>query len=118
MVVIAALRGAFGVAARPGGDIHREHRRVGVGQATCQQVAQPLGIDLATAQGGVDAAPAAPVSRLQAQVGQGGDRLGAEQRVAQLEQRVGAAGEAGVQFGPEVAEPREGEGWHRHDRAA
>jgi hypothetical protein len=58
------------------------------------------------------------VDRLQAQVRQRRDRLGAQQRVAELEQRIGAAGAAGVQLSPEVAEPREGEGWHRHGRAA
>ena len=46
------------------------------------------------------------------------DCLGAQQRVAQLEQRIGAADVAGVQLSPEAAEPREGEGWHRHGRAA
>jgi hypothetical protein len=47
-----------------------------------------------------------------------GDRWGAQQRVAQLEQRIGAAGVAGVQLGSEGAEPRKGGSWHRHDRAA
>jgi hypothetical protein len=58
------------------------------------------------------------VDRLQAQVRQRRDRLGAQQRVAQLEQRIGAAGEAGVQLSPELTEPRQGEGWHRHGHAA
>jgi hypothetical protein len=118
MVVVAALRGAFGVAARPGGHVHGEHQRVGIGQAAREQVAQPLGVDAAAGQGGVAAAPAALVDRLQAQVRQRRDRLGAQQRVAQLEQRIRAAGEAGVQLSPELAESHQGEGWHRHDRAA
>jgi hypothetical protein len=46
------------------------------------------------------------------------DRLGAQQRVAKLEQRIGAAGEAGVQLSSEAAEPSEGKAWHRHGRAA
>jgi hypothetical protein len=58
------------------------------------------------------------VGRLQAQVRQRGDRRGAQQRVAELEQRIGAAGEAGVQLSPEQAEPREGGSWHQHGRAA
>jgi hypothetical protein len=58
------------------------------------------------------------MDRLQAQVRQRPDRLGAQQRVAELEQGIGAAGEAGVQLAPEPAEPRKGEGWHRHGRAA
>ena len=105
-------------AARPGGDVHREDRRVGARQAACQQVAQPLGIDLAAGQRGVGAAPATPIDRLQAQVRQRRDRLSAQQRIAQLEQRVSAAGAAGVQLGPERTQPREGGSWHRHDRAA
>jgi hypothetical protein len=118
MVVIAALGRAFGVAARPGGHIHREHQRVSVGKAADQQVAQPLAVDAPTGQGGVAAAPAALVDRLQAQVRQRRDRLGAQQCVAQLEQRIGAAGVAGVQLGPELTESHQGEGWHRHSRAA
>jgi hypothetical protein len=118
VVVVAALRRALGVAARPGGHVHREHQRVGGRQAAREQVAQPLGIDLAAGQRGVGAAPATPADRLQAQVRQRPDRRGAQQRVAQLEQRIGAAAEAGVQLGPETAQPREGEGWHRHGRAA
>jgi hypothetical protein len=118
MVVIAAAWRAFGVAARPGRDVHREHRRVAIRQVAGEQVTQPLGVDAPAGQGGVDAAPAAPADRLQAQVGQRWDRLGAQQRVAQLEQRVSPASEHGVQLGPERAQPREGKGWHRHDRAA
>jgi hypothetical protein len=118
VVVVAALRGAFGVAARPGGHVDREHQRVGVGQGGDQQVAQPLDLDATTGQGGVGAAPAALVDRLQAQVRQRRERWGAQQRVAQLDQGVGAAGEAGVQLGPEPAEPREVGSWQQHGRAA
>jgi hypothetical protein len=118
MIVVAALGRALGVTARPGGHIHREHQRVGVGQEAHQQIPQPLGVDAAAGQGGIDAAPAPLVGRLQAQVGQRRDRRGAQQRVIQLEQRIGTAGEAGVQLAPEAAEPRQGEGWHRHGHAA
>jgi hypothetical protein len=90
-----------------------------VGKAACEQVAQPLGVDAAAGQGGVDAAPAAPMDWFQAQVRQRRDRPGsAQQRVAQLEQRIGTAGEAGVQLSPEQAEPRKGGSWHQHGRAA
>ena len=89
MVVEAAAWRALGVAARPGGHIYGEHQRVGGRQAARQQVAQPLGVDAAAGKGGVDAAPAAPADRFQAQVGQRRDRLGAQQRVAEFEQRVG-----------------------------
>jgi hypothetical protein len=118
MVVRAALRRALGVTARPGGHVHGEDQRVGVRQAADQQVAQPVFVDPATGEGGVDAAPAAPVGRFQAQVRQRRERLGAQQRIAQLEQRIGAAWEAGMQLGPEGAEPRKGGSWHRHGRAA
>jgi hypothetical protein len=37
------------------------------------------------------------------------ERLGAQQRIAQLEQRIGAAWEAGMQLVAERAEQREGE---------
>jgi hypothetical protein len=58
------------------------------------------------------------VDRLQAQVWQRRDRLGAQQRVAKLEQRIRAVGEAGVQLSPERTEPRKGGSWHQHGRAA
>jgi hypothetical protein len=58
------------------------------------------------------------VGRLQAQVRQRRERLGAQQRITKLEQRVGAAWEAGVQLGPELAEPREGERWRQHGGTA
>jgi site-specific DNA recombinase len=119
MVVVATRRGAFGVAAWPGGHVHGEHRRVGGRQHAHQQVAQPLGIDLTAGQGGVDAAPAAPVDGFQAQVRQRQQRrLGAQQRIGEVEQRIGAAGKAGVQLSSERTKPNEGEGWHRHGRAA
>ena len=118
MVVVAALRGALGVTARPGRHVHGKDRRVGGRQAAREQVAQPLGVDAPAGQRGIDAAPAALVDWFQAQVRQRGERLGAKQRVAELEQGVGAAGVAGVQLRPEHAKPHEGEGWHRHGRAA
>jgi hypothetical protein len=118
MVVVAAAWRALGVAARPGGHIHREHQRVGGWQAVDQQVAQPLDLEAATGQCGVDAAPTALVDRLQTQMRQRRERLGAQQRVAQLDQGVGAAGIAGVQLGPERTEPLKGGSWHRHGRAA
>jgi hypothetical protein len=118
MVVVAALGRALGVAARPGGHVHGEDWRVGGRQTAREQVAEPLGIDLTAGKGGVDAAPAALVDWFQAQVRQRRERLGAKQRVAELEQGVGAAGVAGVQLRPEDAKPHEGEGWHRHGRAA
>jgi hypothetical protein len=49
------------------------------------------------------------VDRLQAEVRQRPERLGAQQRVAELEQRISAAGAAGVQLSPERTEPRKGQ---------
>jgi site-specific DNA recombinase len=119
MVVVAALRGAFGVAAWPSGHVHREHQRVGVGQEAHQQIPQPLGVDPPADQRGIGAAPAALVGRLQAQVRQGQERRRlAQQRVAQLKQRIGAAGETGVQLVAEGTQPHQGGSWHRHGRAA
>jgi hypothetical protein len=83
-----------------------------------QQVAQLLGIKVAAGQGGVGAAPAAPMRGLQAQVGNRWDRLGAQQRVGKLQQAVGAAGAAGVQLGAEGGQPRQGGRQLGHDRAA
>jgi hypothetical protein len=118
MVVVATLGRALGVTTRPGGHVDREHQRVSGRQATDQQVTQPLGVDPPAGQGGVGAAPAALMDWFQAQVRQRCHGRSAQQRVAQVEQRIGAADEAGVQLGPEGAEPREGEGWRRHGRAA
>jgi len=46
------------------------------------------------------------------------DRLGAQQRVGQLQQGVGATGTAGVQLGAEGGQPHEGGRQLGHDRAA
>jgi len=118
MIVVAPLGRALSITARPGGHINGEHQRVGGRQEAHQQIPQLLGVDTPAGQGGIDAAPAPLVDRLQAQVRQRRDRGGAQQCVAQLEQRIGAAGEAGVQLAPEAAEPHQGEGWRRHGRAA
>jgi hypothetical protein len=60
-----------------------------------EQITEPVGMDAATGQGGVGAAPAASMHRLQTQVGDRWDRLGAQQRVSQLQQGVGTAAAAG-----------------------
>jgi hypothetical protein len=69
-------------------------------------------------EGGVGAAPAALVGWLQAQVRQRRYDLGTQQRVAQVEQGIGAAGEAGMQLGAEGAELAEGGSRLGHDRGA
>jgi hypothetical protein len=60
MIVVAALGGALGVTARPGGHIDREHRRAAIRQVAVELVTQPLGIDLTAGQGGIGTAPATP----------------------------------------------------------
>jgi hypothetical protein len=80
VVVVAALRRAFGIAARPGGHVDGEDQRVSGRQVADQQVAQPIGVDAASGQGGVGAAPAAP--------GEAGMQL----RPEQAEPRKGEAG--------------------------
>jgi hypothetical protein len=67
-----------------------------------QQLTQPLGVHPTMGERGVGAAPAAPVGWLQAQVRQRrGCRLGAQQRIGQVEEGIGAVGAAAVQSGAE-----------------
>jgi hypothetical protein len=73
-----------------------------------QQVAQPLAVDPAARQRGIQAAPTAPVRGFQAQLRQGRDRpRDAQQRIGQVHQRIGAAGAAGMQRGAEGLQPRQ-----------
>jgi hypothetical protein len=75
---------------------------------TGQQVAQPLGLDAAARQRGISAAPAAPVSGFQAQARQRRDRpLGAQQRIGQVQQRIGTVGAAGVQLSAKALQARQ-----------
>jgi hypothetical protein len=69
-----------------------------------QHAAQGVDSDAPLAQGGVEAAPAAAMGRDQAQVDRRGHGVGGQQRVAQVEQRIGAAREAGVEVSAEVAQ--------------
>ena len=108
VVVEAALGRALGVAARPAGDVHRVDWLPTRQGLAGQQVPQPLGVDPSARQRGIQAAPAAPMGRLQAQVRQGGDPpLGAQQRIGQVEQRIRAATAAGVQRGAEALQARQ-----------
>jgi hypothetical protein len=118
VVVQATLRAAVGVAARPAGGVDRVDRQATVQRVAGQHVAQPLGIQATTGQGGIRATPAAPVDWLQAQVGKRRDRLGAQQCVSELQQGVAAAGAAGVQLSTEGLQLAEGGSRLGHDRAA
>src|SRR5215216_817895 len=82
-----------------------------------QRRAQGIDIEAALGQGIVEAAPAAAVRRLQAEVGQRADRLGGQQGIAEFEQGVSAAREAAVQVGTKGAEGREVISGHSAQRA-
>jgi hypothetical protein len=73
-----------------------------------EQLTQGPFFDPPAAQGGVEAAPAAPVSGSQAQVDRRRNRAGGEQGVGQLEERVGSAVEAPVERASEGAQIVEG----------
>jgi hypothetical protein len=108
-VVEAAARRAFRVAAGPGAGVHREHRGGHLGRPRGQQLGDPVGVDLADGQRGVHAAPAPPVDRRQAQVRQRGHRLGRQQPVDQLEQRVPAPSQTAERFLAEAPKPHRGQ---------
>jgi hypothetical protein len=117
VVVVAALRRALGVTTRPGGHVHREHQRVGVGKAACQQVAQPFGVDAPAGERIVDAAPATPTDRLQTQVRQRRERLGA-QRASPSSTSASARRVKHACSSVRNPPSRTREGWYRHGRAA
>jgi hypothetical protein len=74
-----------------------------------EQLAQGPFFDLPAAQGGVEAAPSAPVGGNEAQVDRRRNHAGGgEQGVAQLEERVGSAVEAPVERVSEGAQIVEG----------
>jgi hypothetical protein len=118
MVVVAALGAGLGVAAGPGADIDRVDGLPVMEWVAGQQVAERLDVHPAVGERGVGAAPAPLVDRLQAQVGKRWDRWRAQQRISQLQQGIGTAGEAGVQLGAEGAQLAEGGSRLGHDRGA
>jgi hypothetical protein len=94
VVVVAALGTALGIAARPYAHIHGEDGRVTPGERMAsQKLPQGFVVDASAIQGGVEAAPAATMRRLEAQVG--GGRSGAvryEDGVGQFEEGVASRG--------------------------
>jgi hypothetical protein len=118
MVVVAALGAGLGVAAGPGADIDRVDGLPVMEWVAGQQVAERLDVHPAVGERGVGAAPAPLVDRLQAQVGKRWDRWSGQQRISQLQQGIGTAGEAGVQLGAEGAQLAEGGSRLGHDRGA
>jgi hypothetical protein len=75
--------------------------RLARGGVPGKQLAQGRFFDAPVAQGGVEAAPAAPVGGREAQVDRRSNRAGGEQGVGQFEERVGSSFEAPVERVPE-----------------
>jgi hypothetical protein len=88
-VVEASFGAALGVAAVEGRRVDGEDRRPGEGSMLDEEATQAVLVDAALAQRLVEAAVAAGELGLQAERRDGGDRpRPAQQRVAELEQRV------------------------------
>ena len=106
-VVEAPLGAGLPVAARPGGGVDGEHGRPGGWAVHYQQVAHPLMVDSSQGQRFVQAAMAATERRFQAQRRYRAGRCRRTQGcVAQLEGRVGPAGQATEETGTEVDQCR------------
>jgi len=101
VVIVAALGACLGIAACP--DAHIDGiGRVATGQWTRGDgSAERLVVDVSLGQRGVHAAPSAAVKRDQAQMRERRGRSAGQERVADLEPRVGAPTEAGVEVGAE-----------------
>ena len=113
MVVVPPPRARLRIAADPDADVDGVNGAaapVAVRRILGEQVPQPLLVDPPVPQGGIEAAPAAPVGRRQAQVDRRGHRAGGQQCIGQLEQRVGSAAEATVERVPEGMQGVEGFG--------
>ena len=93
VVIKAAFRARLGIATGPDAQITSVDR-MAVGDGILQPPASRAGHRhrAALGQGVVEAAPAAAVCSLQAQVRQRADRLGGQQGIAEFEQGVSAAG--------------------------
>jgi len=105
-IVVPALGAGLGVAARPGRCVHGEHQWPGGWAVFNQQVAHRVGVNIPPGQRLVQAAVTAPENRLQTQHGHRADRRRRAQGcVAQLEGRVGPAGQASVEAAAEAPQP-------------
>jgi hypothetical protein len=109
MVVEAALGTTLGVASGPHAHVHgvdgRFVRAVDGERMADKQVAQGVGVDPPPVQRGVEAAPAATMRRLEAQVsGRRDGGLRGEDGVGELEESVGSAVEASVERAAEGVE--------------
>jgi hypothetical protein len=104
MVIEGAAGAGDRIAAWPDADIDRIDRPVGVEGMPVEEAAEARQVDLAVAQGGIQAAPPAPMPRLQAEVDQRGLGTSGEGGVDEFEQGVRAAVKAGVEIGTESVE--------------
>ena len=104
MIIKAAIGTGLGVAARPDALVDRVDRRLIAGCVPPQQHLQGRRVERPFGQGTVQAAPAAAVCRLQAQVRQRGDWTRCQEGINQLEQGVGTSREAAVQLSTEAAQ--------------
>jgi hypothetical protein len=98
MVVVAALRAAFRVAARPDAHVHGVDGSAVLGEGvTSERLTQGSFIDPSFAQRGVQAAPAATMQRFEAQVNGRRNGVRGEEGVGELEGGIGPAVEAFVE---------------------
>jgi hypothetical protein len=108
MIVVSSLRAAFCVASGPHAHIHRINGRlilVACGERMSdEQPPQSLGVDASAIQRGVEAAPAATMRRLEAQVGGRRGAAGGEDCVGKLEEGIGPTMEAFVERATEAVE--------------
>src|SRR5258706_9927546 len=108
MVVDGSFGAGLGVAARPDADIDRiDGFAAGQGVAD-EQLLQAAGVDLPNRQGVVEAAPAAPMLRLNAEQRQRRDRAGRQQRIAQLEEGILPPSEGSIRRGAEASKGGKG----------
>jgi hypothetical protein len=110
MVVVAALRTRFGIAAGPDAAIDSVDRLPASQRVAGQERAEGGGVNCPMPQRRVKASPAAAMNWLAAQVDWGRQRTGGQERVGQFEQGVGAATQASIEVVAEVAQGGRGGG--------
>ena len=105
MVVEATLGAALRVRAGPYAHVHGVDGRVSPGERmTGEQPPEGSFVDAPPVQRGVEAAPAAAMGGLEAQVNGGMDGLGAEDGIGEFEEGIGSAGKTLVERTAEAAE--------------
>jgi hypothetical protein len=99
MVVVAALGARLGIAARPHANVYGVDGRLTTGERMArEELAQGFVVDPSAIQGGVEAAPATTMRRLEAQMNGGRDGVvRSEDGVGEFEEGVGPTVEAIVE---------------------